>query len=73
MLGLVYIEYRTVSGQQMVTFNNLTIINLLLKTCGPMHERNVTVMLLVAQFICSIVAFAVRYPLAYLLFGEIIV
>jgi len=57
----------------LVTFNNLTIINLLLKFTGPLPERTVTVILLVFQAVCSVLAFTIRYPLAYLLFGEIVV
>lgn len=29
--------------------NNLTLINLLLKVCGPIHERNLTLLLLLLQ------------------------
>ena len=60
-------------AENLVEFNNLTIINLLLKFSGPMHEKNVTLVLLLFQVVCSLVAFMVRYPLAYLLFGEIVV
>ena len=60
-------------AENLVEFNNLTIINLLLKFSGPTHEKNVTLVLLLFQVFCSLVAFMVRYPLAYLLFGEIVV
>lgn len=72
--GLLHTQYTTHEGQPaMVKFNNLTIINLVLKMTGPLHERSLTLVLLVLQFLSSIVAFAVRYPLAYLLFGEVVV
>ena len=73
-LGLVELTVTTGPGsEEYVEFNNLTIINLLLKFTGPMHEKNVTLVLLCFQIFCSLVAFMVRYPLAYLLFGEIVV
>ena len=33
--------------------NNMTLINLLLKVFGPMHERNLTLFLLLLQVQCS--------------------
>lgn len=59
-------------GPEMITCNNLTIINLVLKLLGPLHERTVTCLLLLLQLLCTLVAFTIRYPLAYLLFGEIV-
>jgi len=56
---------------QMVECNNLTLINLILKMFGPMHERTLTLVLLTIQIFCSAIAFAIRYPLAFLLFGEV--
>jgi len=72
-LGLLHIEYRSDAGVNMVEFNNLTIINLLLKFTGPMREETVTICLLGLQVVCSLLAFTIRYPLAYLFFGEIVV
>jgi len=56
----------------MVECNNLTIINLILRVTGPMREQTLTLMLLGVQVICSLLAFTIRYPLAFLLYGEII-
>jgi len=41
--------------------NNLTLNNLLLKIMGPMHERNLTLLLLIIQASCSCLAFFIRY------------
>jgi len=56
----------------MVECNNLTIINLILRVTGPMREQTLTLVLLGVQVICSLMAFTIRYPLAFLLYGEII-
>ena len=37
-----------------------------------MHEQTLTVFLLGLQVLCTVIAFTVRYPLAYLLFGEVV-
>ena len=56
----------------MVECNNLTIINLVLRLLGPMREQTLTLVLLAVQVICSLLAFTIRYPLAFLLYGEVI-
>ncbi|KAF0295545.1 UDP-N-acetylglucosamine--dolichyl-phosphate N-acetylglucosaminephosphotransferase [Amphibalanus amphitrite] len=63
-VGVVHL---TESGG-MTTCNNLTIINLLLKLAGPLHERRVTQALLAIQVMCSCLAFVIRYPLASLFY-----
>ena len=73
MFGLVHVKYTGKGDQQRLEFNNLTIINLILKMTGPMHEQSLTLVLLALQVLCSVVAFTVRYPLAFLLFGEVVV
>jgi len=57
---------------EMIECNNLTLINFILRLVGPMNEQSLTIVLLVIQFVSSLLAFMVRYPLAYLLFGEIV-
>ena len=40
---------------------------------ASLHQfSTLTVILLMVQVICSLIAFTIRYPLAYLLYGEII-
>ena len=56
----------------MMECNNLTIINLILRVTGPMREQTLTLVLLGVQVFCSLLAFTIRYPLAFLLYGEII-
>ena len=58
---------------QMVECNNLTLINFVLRLTGPMKESHLTLLLLLLQVLASLVAFTIRYPLAFLLYGEIIV
>ena len=71
--GLVHITTIREEGQEdVVECNNLTLINFILKLLGPMHEQTLTVFLLVLQVLCTVVAFTIRYPLAYLLFGEVV-
>ncbi|XP_055963462.1 UDP-N-acetylglucosamine--dolichyl-phosphate N-acetylglucosaminephosphotransferase [Sorex fumeus] len=48
--------------------NNLTLINLLLKVLGPMHERNLTVFLLLVQILGSALTFSIRYQLVRLFY-----
>ena len=60
------------SSVAIVECNNLTIINLILRVTGPMKEQTLTMVLLGVQVFCSLLAFTIRYPLAFLLYGEII-
>lgn len=48
--------------------NNLTLINLLLKVCGPIHERNLTLLLLLLQVVGSALTFSIRYQLVRLFY-----
>jgi len=48
--------------------NNMTLINLLLKVVGPMHERNLTLLLLLLQILGSAVTFSIRYQLVRLFY-----
>uniref|UniRef100_A0AAX7SXG9 UDP-N-acetylglucosamine--dolichyl-phosphate N-acetylglucosaminephosphotransferase n=1 Tax=Astatotilapia calliptera TaxID=8154 RepID=A0AAX7SXG9_ASTCA len=48
--------------------NNMTLINLVLKVLGPVHERTLTVIMLVIQVMGSAVAFGIRYHLVRLFY-----
>ncbi|XP_036718224.1 UDP-N-acetylglucosamine--dolichyl-phosphate N-acetylglucosaminephosphotransferase isoform X2 [Balaenoptera ricei] len=48
--------------------NNMTLINFLLKVFGPMHERNLTLFLLLLQVVGSAVTFSIRYQLVRLFY-----
>jgi UDP-N-acetylglucosamine--dolichyl-phosphate N-acetylglucosaminephosphotransferase len=63
-LKLVYCE----QDGDTVRINNLTILNLTLRVCGPMREDKLTAVLLAVQAIFSLVGFFVRYELAKLVY-----
>jgi hypothetical protein len=46
---VAYVRRFDVEGEAMVEYNNLTIINLLLKAAGPLRERDLTLALLLLQ------------------------
>lgn len=71
-LRLLSCEEFEKDGEPWLEMNNLTLINFVLRLTGPMHERNLTVLMLVLQVICSLLAFVVRYPLAFIFYGEIV-
>lgn len=48
--------------------SNMTLINLLLKVFGPIHERNLTLLLLLLQILSSAVTFSIRYQLVRLFY-----
>ncbi|XP_048199922.1 UDP-N-acetylglucosamine--dolichyl-phosphate N-acetylglucosaminephosphotransferase isoform X1 [Perognathus longimembris pacificus] len=48
--------------------NNMTLINLLIKVFGPIHERNLTLLLLLLQILGSAVTFSIRYQLVRLFY-----
>ncbi len=70
--GLLHLRRFDKDGEEWTECNNLTLINLTLKLLGPMHERTLTTLLLILQVVCSVVAFVIRYPLAFYFYGEII-
>jgi len=67
-LRLAHVSER-VDGR--VVMSNLTIINFVLYVCGPMHEARLTATLLGVQCAASLLAFAIRYPLAALLYDVV--
>nr|XP_020030177.1 UDP-N-acetylglucosamine--dolichyl-phosphate N-acetylglucosaminephosphotransferase isoform X2 [Castor canadensis] len=48
--------------------NNMTLINLLIKIFGPIHEKNLTLLLLLLQILGSAVTFSIRYQLVRLFY-----
>ncbi|QQP48646.1 UDP-N-acetylglucosamine--dolichyl-phosphate N-acetylglucosaminephosphotransferase [Caligus rogercresseyi] len=52
--------------------SNLTLPNLCLLMTGPISEVRLTLILLSFQVACSMIAFLIRYPLALLLYGEVV-
>ncbi len=71
VFGLVHLRRYEKDGEDFIECNNLTLINFALKIFGPMHERNLTLTLLLVQVVFSVIAFGIRYPLALLFYGKI--
>ncbi|KAE8592357.1 hypothetical protein XENTR_v10018737 [Xenopus tropicalis] len=67
---LYVLDVKRAQGEdgQYVEVNNMTLINFVLKLTGPMHERNLTVLLLFIQVLGSCAAFLVRYQLVRLFY-----
>ena len=72
LLKLAHVIEYIEDGKEYVQFNNLTLINFMLKVFGPLHERTLTIVLLGFQILCSCLAFTIRYPLALLFYGEVV-
>ncbi|CAH8834450.1 unnamed protein product [Trichobilharzia szidati] len=51
--------------EEIVEVDNLTVINMMLRVLGPKNEQQATNNLLILQILCSCLAFAIRYPLAW--------
>ncbi|KAK5981161.1 UDP-N-acetylglucosamine--dolichyl-phosphate N-acetylglucosaminephosphotransferase [Trichostrongylus colubriformis] len=69
--GLLYTKKFEKDGERWQEINNLTILNLVLKFAGPLHERTLTNILLSIQVICSVFAFFVRFYLASFLYDVV--
>ncbi|XP_055635140.1 UDP-N-acetylglucosamine--dolichyl-phosphate N-acetylglucosaminephosphotransferase [Toxorhynchites rutilus septentrionalis] len=54
-----------------VTCNNFTIINFAILFTGPIREDKLNNVLIIFQLVCSIFAFAIRYPLAHYFYETI--
>jgi UDP-N-acetylglucosamine--dolichyl-phosphate N-acetylglucosaminephosphotransferase len=52
------------SKDDLITCNNLTIINFFILFTGPIHEEKLNSSILVFQVVCACFAFLIRYPLA---------
>ena len=72
ILKVAYVNEYTENGILYIEFNNLTLINFVLKVLGPLHERSLTCILLGFQIVCSCMAFAIRYRLALFFYGEVV-
>ena len=64
-LGLIWVKKLE---NEEVEINNLTNLNLTLKIVGPVSERDLTVILLVEQFLGVLVALFIRYYVAHLIY-----
>lgn len=68
LVGVVHVRENVGEGQVLTECNNLTLLNLILKVCGPMHERSLVIIMMALQILCSCVAFGIRYWLARLFY-----
>uniref|UniRef100_F1L790 UDP-N-acetylglucosamine--dolichyl-phosphate N-acetylglucosaminephosphotransferase n=1 Tax=Ascaris suum TaxID=6253 RepID=F1L790_ASCSU len=69
--GLLHRRTFKKDEESWIEINNLTVINLVLKIQGPMHERSLTKCLLAIQIISSLFAFFVRFYLAFLIYDVV--
>lgn len=60
-VGLLHVEFDVGEDNKYIRCNNFTLLNLILKFLGPMHERSLTVLLLSLQCFCTGIAFFIRY------------
>ncbi|ODM89594.1 UDP-N-acetylglucosamine--dolichyl-phosphate N-acetylglucosaminephosphotransferase [Orchesella cincta] len=67
-MGLLAVQRNVGENREYTECNNFTLVNLILKLFGPMHERSTTIIILLIQILCSCAAFAIRYPLARLFY-----
>ncbi|KAI9342662.1 glycosyl transferase family 4-domain-containing protein [Obelidium mucronatum] len=68
LLSLVDVE-RDPKTREMVSCNNLTLINLLLVKFGPTSEANATLRVGATQVLFCVAGFCARYGLAFLFYG----
>ncbi|CAO3590227.1 unnamed protein product [Absidia cylindrospora] len=61
-LGLLKVSARDANGR-ILECNNLTLINLVLAYTGPLAENHLTMVILIIQIFCSLLAFYIRYSL----------
>ena len=48
-LKVLHVKEKMGKENEMIEINNMTLINLMIKFLGPIHERNLTVILMVLQ------------------------
>ncbi|CAI5453245.1 unnamed protein product [Caenorhabditis angaria] len=71
LVGLLEKREFEKDGEIWIEINNLTIINLVLKFSGPMHESRLNQVLMGIQISCSILAFFIRFYLASLFYDVV--
>nr|CAD7262371.1 unnamed protein product [Timema shepardi] len=68
VLRLVHLKERTGENKEYIECNNLTLINFVLLWRGPTHEETLVQILLIIQVLSSVLAFGIRYPLAFMFY-----
>uniref|UniRef100_A0A0N5CBZ0 UDP-N-acetylglucosamine--dolichyl-phosphate N-acetylglucosaminephosphotransferase n=1 Tax=Strongyloides papillosus TaxID=174720 RepID=A0A0N5CBZ0_STREA len=62
--GLIDLTTTTKEDETFYQVNNFTILNLLLKIFGPMHESDLARVFIIVQITCSVIALFVRFYFA---------
>lgn len=70
ILGLIDVKKRG-EDEEFIECTNFTVINLMLRFFGPMHERTLTILLMFIQILGSCIAFFIRYQLASLFYDVV--
>uniref|UniRef100_A0A8C4Z4X6 UDP-N-acetylglucosamine--dolichyl-phosphate N-acetylglucosaminephosphotransferase n=1 Tax=Gadus morhua TaxID=8049 RepID=A0A8C4Z4X6_GADMO len=68
LLRLLEVRRGQEEDDEFIECNNMTLINLVLKILGPVHERSLTTIMLLLQVFGSAVAFGIRYHLVRLFY-----
>uniref|UniRef100_W5M809 UDP-N-acetylglucosamine--dolichyl-phosphate N-acetylglucosaminephosphotransferase n=1 Tax=Lepisosteus oculatus TaxID=7918 RepID=W5M809_LEPOC len=68
VVWLVEVQRGGDGEDEFIECNNMTLINLVIKVLGPLHERTLTVIMLLIQVLGSAVAFGIRYHLVRLFY-----
>lgn len=66
--GAAQVEY---SDDGRVRFTNLTLINLALTCTGPIREDRLTMLLMLAQAICALVCYFIRFRVAHIFYDVV--
>lgn len=61
ILGIADVKHNVGEDESFIKCSNFTLNNIFLKFFGPMHERTLTISVLLFQCLCSGVAFLIRY------------
>ncbi|VDK81539.1 unnamed protein product [Litomosoides sigmodontis] len=70
--GLLHKHTVEKDGMKWTIINNLTLINLVLKFTGPIHEKKLTEALLILQVFFSVLAFFIRFYVAHLMYEVVL-
>uniref|UniRef100_A0A672V2E0 UDP-N-acetylglucosamine--dolichyl-phosphate N-acetylglucosaminephosphotransferase n=1 Tax=Strigops habroptila TaxID=2489341 RepID=A0A672V2E0_STRHB len=68
ILRIVDVRSGTDEDGEYTECNNMTLINFVIKLIGPIHEQNLTLLLLLIQVLGSTIAFSIRYQLVRLFY-----
>ncbi|KAK6173487.1 hypothetical protein SNE40_016928 [Patella caerulea] len=69
--GVIKVWEKKGEDKQYMECNNFTLINLIIRFLGPLHERTLVSIIIVFQIFCSMVAFTIRYQLALLFYDKL--